>query len=100
MSLSGEADRRAAFPLESLAGPRADRRPEVVGHGRLAEIRLVARHVGIDGAAPRPRGPAPPLRRALGAVAERCGAVVCGAVRWCAVRCGGVRCGGVRCGAA
>ncbi|MFH8407227.1 anthranilate synthase component I family protein [Streptomyces sp. NPDC018019] len=64
-ALAAETGHGETFLTESLAGPRADRRPAVVGHGRLAEIRLFAGHVEIDGAGP--------LRRALGAAAERAG---------------------------
>ncbi|MEU8783830.1 anthranilate synthase component I family protein [Streptomyces sp. NPDC048637] len=64
-SLAAAVGRGEVFLLESLAGPQADRRPAVVGHGRLAEIRLFAAHVEIDGAGP--------LRRGLGTAAERAG---------------------------
>ncbi|MFE7659586.1 hypothetical protein [Streptomyces celluloflavus] len=62
--LTGAAGRRPAFLLEGLAGPRADRRPAVVGHGRLTGVRLFARHIEVDGAAT--------LRPAPGTAAEPC----------------------------
>ncbi|KOT52804.1 MULTISPECIES: anthranilate synthase component I family protein [Streptomyces] len=64
-ALTAAAGHGETFLTESLAGPRADRRPAVVGHGRLAEIRLFAGHVEIDGSGP--------LRHALGAAAEQAG---------------------------
>lgn len=58
----GEQD---VFLTESPVGPEQDRRPAVVGCGRLAEIRVYATHVEMDGL--------PELRSALVGVAERVG---------------------------
>ncbi|MGW0536622.1 anthranilate synthase component I family protein [Streptomyces sp. NPDC003032] len=43
---------REVFLLESLGGPDEHRGPTAVGLGRLAEIRVYARHVEIDGTRP------------------------------------------------
>ncbi|MFD7468990.1 anthranilate synthase component I family protein [Streptomyces tendae] len=48
--LRRELGAREVFLLESLGGPEEHRGPTAVGLGRLAEIRVHARHVEIDGA--------------------------------------------------
>ncbi|WP_447040825.1 anthranilate synthase component I family protein [Streptomyces sp. DSM 118878] len=53
------------FLTESPVGPEQDRRPAVVGCGRLAEIRVYATHIEVDGV--------PELRTALVRVAEQAG---------------------------
>ncbi|MFJ9418944.1 anthranilate synthase component I family protein [Streptomyces sp. NPDC101227] len=50
-ALERELGRSDAFLFESLAGPDEGRRWAVVGHGRLAEVRVFAGRVEIDGAA-------------------------------------------------
>lgn len=56
------------FLFESLAGPGQDCRSAAVGYGRLAELRLFAGHVEIDGA--------PALRTTLTTAAENLGMTV------------------------
>ncbi|MFE2289640.1 anthranilate synthase component I family protein [Streptomyces sp. NPDC059452] len=64
-ALLGELGQQEVFLLESLSGPDRDRRASVVGYGRLAEIRVFARHAEIEGV--------PALRERLAAVADAAG---------------------------
>ncbi|KUM80494.1 anthranilate synthase component I family protein [Streptomyces curacoi] len=64
-ALVAASGRREVFLLESLAGAETDRRSAVVGHGRLAEIRVFAAHVQVAGA--------DALRSALGRAALAAG---------------------------
>ncbi|UNO41489.1 anthranilate synthase component I family protein [Streptomyces sp. MST-110588] len=64
-ALAGPLGAEEVFLFESLAGPEKDRRSAVVGFGRLAEIRVYARHVEIAGPAA--------LRGAVLAVADAAG---------------------------
>ncbi|MFE5809666.1 anthranilate synthase component I family protein [Streptomyces sp. NPDC056491] len=66
------------FLLESLEGAPADRRSAVVGFGRLAEIRVHADRVEVDGAAPE-------LKRALAGAVEAAGLVTDGPAAGCPV---------------
>ncbi|MFE1291275.1 anthranilate synthase component I family protein [Streptomyces sp. NPDC058751] len=63
--LRHEFGAREVFLLEGLGGPAEHRGPTVVGLGRLAEIRVHARHVEIDGA--------PSLAAAFAGCAARAG---------------------------
>nr|QUJ09149.1 Lon2 [Streptomyces sp.] len=63
--LAAELGQDQVFLFESLNGPDADCRSAVVGCGRLAEVRVFARHIEIDGTEP--------LRDALLAVSEQSG---------------------------
>lgn len=66
------------FLFESLEGAPADRRSAVVGFGRLAEIRVHADRVEVD-------GPAPELKRALAGAVEAAGLVTDGPAAGCPV---------------
>ncbi|MFI9050835.1 anthranilate synthase component I family protein [Streptomyces sp. NPDC053427] len=66
-ALERESGPHEPFLFESLAGPDQGRRWAVVGHGRLAEVRVFAGRVEIDGAAA--------LCDALAAAAEAAGMV-------------------------
>ncbi|SHN33068.1 anthranilate synthase component I family protein [Streptomyces yunnanensis] len=64
-ALERESGRGEVFLFESLSGPERGRRWAVVGHGRLAEVRVFAGRVEIEGAAP--------LRAHLAAAARAAG---------------------------
>ncbi|MBT2405503.1 MULTISPECIES: anthranilate synthase component I family protein [unclassified Streptomyces] len=66
------------FLFESLEGAAADRRSAVVGFGRLAEIRVHADRVEVDGATPA-------LKRALAGAVEAAGLVTDGPAAGCPV---------------
>ncbi|MEV7522648.1 anthranilate synthase component I family protein [Streptomyces sp. NPDC091371] len=66
------------FLFESLEGAPADRRSAVVGFGRLAEIRVHADRVEVD-------GPAAEVKRALAGAVEAAGLVTDGPAAGCPV---------------
>ncbi|MFJ4775260.1 anthranilate synthase component I family protein [Streptomyces sp. NPDC088762] len=66
------------FLFESLEGAPADRRSAVVGFGRLAEIRVHADRVEVDGATPE-------LKRGLAGAVEAAGLVTDGPAAGCPV---------------
>ncbi|MFD3545965.1 anthranilate synthase component I family protein [Streptomyces sp. NPDC058655] len=66
------------FLLESLEGAPADRRSAVVGFGRLAEVRVHADRVEVDGGTPE-------LKRALAGAVEAAGLVTDGPAAGCPV---------------
>ncbi|MGW0389356.1 anthranilate synthase component I family protein [Streptomyces sp. NPDC003042] len=65
-ALSAVLPEQEVFLFESLEGAAPDRRSAVVGFGRLAEIRVHADRVEVDGAAPA-------LKRALAGAVEAAG---------------------------
>ncbi|GGZ68147.1 anthranilate synthase component 1 [Streptomyces subrutilus] len=66
------------FLFESLEGAPADRRSAVVGFGRLAEVRVHADRVEVEGATPE-------LKRALAGAVEAAGLVTDGPAAGCPV---------------